>query len=155
MNKNNAPFTGPYYWIPLPDNSWKLVKFADEFYGGHAAHVKIWPEVVINLAQEWGLNAVALRRQLENTPYGLPRGRVVFMGNNHWGIAHGDDHPTGTSLDMVKRAFNLPRQKTTLLPDEHEHVMLEDVQLVRNALKANYPIATPPEPFADEWDDDC
>jgi len=155
MRVTQKPFTGPYYWVPLRDTKWKLYEFADHYYKEkHAAHVIIWREVVDNLALEWRVNPDALQRVLENAPYGLPRGRVVKLGDDKWGIAHGDDNPAGTSLQMVKKAFNLPRKKTTLFLDEHEHVIPEHVQLVRETLNATYTIATPPDPFADEWDDE-
>jgi len=155
MRSTKKPFTGPYYWVPLRDGQWMLCEYAEKYYKeGHAGHVKIWPELVFSLAREWGLQGDGPRRVLENAPYGLPRGRVVKLGEDKWGIAHGDDNPAGTSLTMVKRAFNLPRKKTTLFQDEHEHVIPEHVQLVRETLKATYTIATPPNPFADEWDDE-
>ena len=153
MQATGKPFAGPYYWVPSPVGSWELLGFAGKFYGDEDGHVTIWPEVVSILAMKWGKEETKLRHRLSDAPYGLPRGRVTRMGNQTWGVAHGNDNPIGTDLNTVIEAFNLAEVELNVFMDEHEHVIPEDVSLVRNALNAQYEIVKPPNPFPDESGD--
>lgn len=102
-----APFSGSYYWVPLPRAKWELVGFSDRFYSGNASHMKVWPEVVNILALKWGQDPERLESQLQASHHGLPRGRVNRIENDLWSIAHGNDTPPSVSLELVRTEFSL------------------------------------------------
>jgi hypothetical protein len=120
------PRTGAYYWLPLPRGKrihWRLLAFYDQDYGGSAEHQAVWPQILDTLAREWRKPVALLRRRLENSLYGLPRGRVARMTDGTYGIAHGDDSPVRTWESTVRRAFNLEGTPTRCYLDEHERML--------------------------------
>lgn len=126
--KRGLPFTGAYYWIPLPRGSWSFLVFPNAFYeSGEAGHVDVWEDVVRILAGLHQLISHGLLSQIENCPYGLPRGRVVRMGSGDWGVAHGGDHPDGLDLEStVADAFCLNEVHPNFFFDEHEQMLPGD-----------------------------
>lgn len=140
MRNSKAPFTGPYYWLPLSEGNWELISFADKFYQGHAAHVRIWPEVVNILALKWCKEPEKLERHLKDFPYSLPRGRALRMANGQWGIAHGDDAPRGVSLAKVRREFNLSSNAREFF-DVHETMIGEQLHETQSILKRDLGLA--------------
>ncbi|GAA4445431.1 hypothetical protein GCM10023156_04990 [Novipirellula rosea] len=131
--KRGLPFTGAYYWIPLPQGAWSILVFPNAFYvGGEAGHVDVWEDVVRILAGLHQLNLQGLLSQIENCPYGLPRGRVVRMGSGDWGVAHGGDHPKEMNLEStISDAFCLRDIHSNFFFDEHEQMLSEDQYLIK------------------------
>lgn len=135
MRRKGVPFSGPYYWVPTGAGAWRLLEFADRFYGAQADHTAVWPEVVSILAMIWNASESELLARLESLPYGVPRGRVTRMGAR-WGLFHGDGCPPGATLDAVKAAFHLDDDVTDVFFDEHEQMLQEDVTALMQALSA-------------------
>lgn len=129
-----APFSGSYYWIPLPGAKWELVGFSDRFYSGNSSHAKVWPEIVNILALNWGKEPEILESQLQTSRYGLPRGRVIRIENGLWGIAHGNDTPRGVSLELVRTEFSL-LPGTREFDDCQYAINSEHLRVLRDALK--------------------
>lgn len=137
--KRGLPFTGAYYWIPKPDNAWSILVFPNAFYdGGEAGHVDVWEDVVRILAGLHPRSPQELLPQIENCPYGLPRGRVVRMGNGDWGVAHGGDHPKSMDLEsIVSDAFCLNEVHPRFFFDEHEQMLPGDRHQVELSIRSN------------------
>ncbi len=134
--KRGLPFTGAYYWIPISQGAWSILVFPNAFYeGGEAGHVDVWEDVVRILAGLHQLNAQGLLSRIDNSPYGLPRGRVVRMGSGDWGVAHGGDHPDQMDLNStISNAFCLNEVHPVFFFDEHEQMLPEDQHLVSRAI---------------------
>ncbi|WP_417739161.1 hypothetical protein [Rosistilla oblonga] len=134
--ERGLPFTGAYYWIPITQDAWSILVFPNAFYeGGEAGHVDVWSDVICILARLHQLNAQSLSNQIENCPYGLPRGRVVRMGSGDWGVAHGCDHPEGAGLEStVFDAFCLNDVQPNVFFDEHEQMLPGDWRQTKLAL---------------------
>lgn len=134
--KRGRAFTGAFYWIPLKANEWSVVVFPNAFYeGGEAGHVNVWEEIIHVLSVQHQLSFSVLLDQIGNCPYGLPRGRVVRMGDGNWGVAHGGDHPDGTNLESsITEAFLLHSVHPKFFFDEHELMLPEDKCQVEDSL---------------------
>lgn len=130
------PFTGPFYWIPLPDDNWELVAFADAFYRGHADDDRVWKELVSILALRWGKNPETLAEYLNNYPRGLPCGRVLQLAGGDWRINLGNI-PNGADQEAVIDSFNLPPGDTRVVFDDSLRVIPEQAERVRSALSWN------------------
>lgn len=130
------PFTGAYYWIPVADVGWKLSVWPNAFHeGGEAGHADIWEDQVYILAEAFNVEPAQLLREIRNCPYGLPRGRVVKMGDGSWGVAHGNDHPKGQDLEStVMGSFSLQDVTPKFFFDDHEQMLSCDRVNVRRAL---------------------
>jgi len=148
---SHEPFTGPYYWIPLPHGDWELINFAQKSSGPEIGHVNIWPKVLQVLGKKWEKDPDKLVRRMGDYPYALPRGRVVNPGKRHWGIAHGEDTPPDMSLEIVLRRFNLPPDKTKLFFDEHEVMIAEHLSALERDLGITLNVKVPPEPDFDDF----
>lgn len=133
------PFTGGYYWLPIPDPDaggiiWSVVTCRDLGCSPDAGHdADLWPRLIDRLATRWGKDAQDFRRRLRQSYTGLPRGRVtrperVFL------VLHGDDSPDAGWLEMVIGAFSLGGRRVKPLFDEHETRILGHPQAVENAL---------------------
>jgi len=147
----NEPFTGPYYWIPLPNGTWELIAFAERPVGREIGHVHIWPEVLRVIGEKWGKEPEKLVRRMGGYPYALPRGRVVWLAKQGWGIAHGDDAPPGMRLELVGRRFILPTSRTKVFFDEHEVMILEHLRALESDLKIDLELKAPPVPDFDDF----
>jgi hypothetical protein len=136
MQRRNQPFTGAYYWVPAVDGVWSLSVWPNAFHeGGEAGHVDVWGDLVYILARAFHIDPAKLVSVTGNCPYGLPRGRVVKMGDGNWGVAHGGDDPTGHYLEsFVIDAFCLVDAKPKFFFDEHEQMSDYDRDRVRLAL---------------------
>lgn len=147
----NEPFTGPYYWIPLPSGTWELIAFAERPAGREIGHVHIWPNVLRVIGEKWGKEPEKLVRRMGGMPYALPRGRVVSLSRNCWGVAHGDDTPPGRTLELVGRRFNLPTSGTKLFFDEHEVMIFEHLNALESDLKIELNLKAPPMPDFEDF----
>ena len=136
MRQRKLPFSGAYYWVPAVDGDWSLSVWPNVFHeGGEAGHVDIWEDLVYILARTFRVEPVKLVSAISNCPYGFPRGRVVKMGDGRWGVAHGNDHPTGCCLESsVLDTFCLAGAKPKFFFDEHEQMNAYDRERVKSAL---------------------
>ena len=134
--RRGLPFTGAYYWVPVADGGWELSVWPNAFHeGGEAGHADVWEDLVYILAGAFRLEPTTLASAIGNSPYGLPRGRVVKMGDGSLVVAHGNDHPEGHNLEpTVVEAFCLESVKPKLFFDEHEQMNVYDRDRVRSAL---------------------
>ncbi|MCA9218057.1 MAG: hypothetical protein KDB27_33530 [Planctomycetales bacterium] len=134
--RRGKPFTGAYYWVPDASGGWELSVWPDAFYeGGEAGHVDVWKDLVYILAYELRIEPTELHQKIGNCPYGLPRGRVVKMGDGSCGVAHGNDHPMGCDLkSAVEEAFCLAGMSPVYFLDEHEQMLLRDQVSVQSSL---------------------
>ena len=134
--RRRKPFTGAYYWIPVAEGGWSLSVWPDAYHeGGEAGHADVWEDLVCILAGAFRLESNKLFCSIGNCPYGLPRGRVVKMGDDSWGVAHGNDHPKGHNLEStVIGSFSLQGVKPKFFFDEHEQMSVYDRDRVRAVL---------------------
>ncbi len=139
--KRGKPFSGAYYWVPDALSRWSLLVFPNAFYeGGEAGHVDVWEEVIQVLSHWHECDPGKLRKTIENCPYGLPRGRVVRMGNGDWGVAHGNDHPAEHPFqEMIVENFCLSEVSPRFFFDDHEQMLEQDQILVCHALGLSAP----------------
>ncbi len=147
----NEPFTGPYYWIPLPNRTWELISYVEKPVGVEIGHIHIWPDVLRIIGEKWGKEPEKLVRRIGDNPYSLPRGRVVFLARQRWGIAHGEDTPPGMTLETVRLRFNLPRSQTKLFFDEHEVMIAEHLNALETDLKTKLDLKSPLAPNFDDF----
>lgn len=134
--RRELPFAGAYYWIPAPDGDWCLSVWPNAFYeDGEAGHVDVWRDLAFILAGLFPVEPNEVISAIENCPYGLPRGRVVKMGDGRWGVAHGNDHPVGLDLEAsIADAFCLGDVNPIFFFDDHEQMLSCDRDIVRRAL---------------------
>lgn len=104
------PEEGAYWWIPRRAGKrppgWHLSVFYAGDYSnipGGTAHTARWPEVLYQLAQSWGDFVYALQERYD----GLPRGRVTYHPDGGVVILHGNNHPEGTNLSRIAKAFRV------------------------------------------------
>lgn len=119
---------GIYYWVPLPNNKWDIMKFYESHYGD-TMHEQVWKtEVVPYLLNIWKPK-VDLRTldQIRQAYAGLPRGRVSKTMTGYVNY-HGNDAPTKHLDAIIKREFGLPEMKSVF--DDHERTLPADVKLV-------------------------
>lgn len=120
--------TGGYYWVPRPGEGalvWEVATCHELGFDSETGHVDMWTAVVDRLARLWRRDGGALRRALENHPYGLPRGRVTRPGKRFL-INHGGDWPRDDGLERVLLAFGIEPDAARALPDEHERTTRAD-----------------------------
>ena len=146
------PLTGPFYWVPHPDDSWHLDVHFDIDYGEFASHENVWPQTVLALGIAWGKKEPdKLQRRLSNAIYGLPRGRVVKMESpqsSAWGIAHGADAPVLNAELLIRDAYCLRGIRVKMYHDEHEATQDAGVKLIEEELKRRFKL----RPQSTEWD---
>ena len=135
--KRGRPFTGAYYWVPDVDQNWSIRVHPNAFYeGGEAGHVDVWEDLVYIVARMNRLDPTLVLDQIGNCPYGLPRGRVVRMGNGDWGVAHGNDHPADYDLvSIVTEQFCLGTVCPKFFFDDHEQMLPSDAYQVQQTLR--------------------
>jgi len=142
--KRGRPFTGAYYWVPDDNQNWSILVHPNAFYeGGEAGHVDVWEDLVYIVARMNRIDPTLLLDQIGNCPYGLPRGRVVRMGNGDWAVAHGNDHPANHDLEsVVTEGFCLGTVCPKFFIDDHEQMLPGDFELVRESLhhRLNAPV---------------
>jgi hypothetical protein len=115
--------TGGYYWFPTPTNdeiTWSVVTCQNlgcKPDDGHDA--ELWPRLLVCLAEVWGKNAQVLKRRLDLSYTGLPRGRVTRPDKTFL-ILHGNDAPIQAWEELVLEAFGLTGRRVRPLYDEHE-----------------------------------
>lgn len=129
--------TGGYYWVPRPEEGrvvWEVATCHDLGFDSEIRHIDTWASVIDRLARLWGRDGGALRRALENHPYGLPRGRVTRPGKRFL-INHGGDWPRGDGLERVLLAFGIEPGASRALSDEHERTMRADRAKLARALR--------------------
>jgi hypothetical protein len=129
--------TGGYYWFPTPANdeiTWSVVTCRDLGCGPDAGHdAELWPKLVVRLAHTWGKDPKALKRRLELSYTGLPRGRVTRPDKTYL-IHHGNDAPIPAWEGLVIEAFGLSGRKVKSLYDEHETQIYGHRQAVQASL---------------------
>lgn len=119
------PGTSGYYWFPTPAPdavgiSWSVVTCRDLGCGPDAGHdADLWPRLIDRLAASWGRDAQALRRRLDQSYTGLPRGRVT-RPEKEFLILHGNNSPIPGWQGQVIGAFSLTGRRVRILFDEHE-----------------------------------
>ncbi|PQO30757.1 hypothetical protein C5Y96_14965 [Blastopirellula marina] len=125
--------------------------FEERPVGREIGHVHIWPEVLRVIGEKWGKDPEKLVRRMGGNPYALPRGRVVSLAKQRWGIAHGDDAPPGMALEIVRRRFNLPTSGTKVFFDEHEVMISEHLRAMESDLKIELNLKAPPMPDFEDF----
>ncbi len=82
------------------------------------------------------VDPTSLLVRIVNCPYGLPRGRVVRLGNGEWGVAHGNDHPAVVRFEaIIIDAFCLSDVQPKFFFDEHEQMLLSDYEQVQSSIR--------------------
>ena len=119
-----GPTTGPYYWFPSPSDdspSWSILAAHDFELDPDTGHDELWPFVLEHLASAWGKDPVLLKRRLNLSYTGLPRGRVT-KSEKLYLILHGNDAPLQVQdwEGLIVESFRLSGTRTKSLFDEHE-----------------------------------
>jgi hypothetical protein len=129
--------TGGYYWFPTPGTggiSWSVITCRDLHCNPDAGHdAELWPKLIVRLAATWGKDAQALKRRLDLSYTGLPRGRVTRPDKTFL-VLHGKDSPAQMWEAMVIEAFRLPGREVKFIFDEHETQLPGHSQAVESSL---------------------
>jgi len=131
---SQRPAEGPYYWI-FRSPSWVLKAYPSCDFGGKVEdHVKAWNMEAFILARHYKVSM----RDIEDYPYGMPRGRVADMRQNKgckhdFVVYHGDDSPVSDWKQRVISAFNLRGFNVEFRLDEHEVMDEADIRGLENA----------------------
>lgn len=135
LRESKAAQTGIYWWLPTEDGKWHLATFPEEIFG-EVTHDQIWEKYVLT-----SLFPGQRPTGLQDAYAGLPRGRVAqpikrALGAMHqYAIYHGDDTPVKGGLEKVRRAFNLPKDGTRAVFDDHERTLPSDARLIKRAIQ--------------------
>jgi hypothetical protein len=120
--------TGGYYWFPNPDIglvTWQVLSCHELGCDAEVGHVDLWTLVIDRLATAWRLNARLIKKHLQNSYSGMPRGRVTHV-RNRFMIFYGNDAPVTDWVPMVVSTFDLDRRTVKVIFDEHERMLAED-----------------------------
>ena len=132
----SQPNEGPWYWVYLRPY-WELFAAPARNQEESQDHPHFWRETVApRLAEHYKISSRQLPA-LNETPYGLPRGRVSntrIGGVTNWNLWHGNDLPKEipirSAFGMILDAFNLRPAMTAKTVrqcfDEHEQMLIED-----------------------------
>ena len=129
------PQTGLWYALPGPKGFRILARRIPnrEDY----AHPRLWAEEAVPLlTKSLGLGSAAAR-ELDEAPYGCPRGRVVSPQEHtmpghrgHWVVLYGGDEELPPSArPALLKAFGLAGKVRWVL-DDHERMLPEDREVV-------------------------
>jgi hypothetical protein len=129
--------TGGYYWFPTPEAggiSWSVVTCRDLRCSPDAGHdADLWPKLIIRLAATWGKDAQALKRRLDLSYTGLPRGRVTRPDKTFL-VLHGKNSPVKIWGELVIEGFRLSGRNVKFLFDFHETQLPGHLQAVESSL---------------------
>lgn len=144
--EDSAPHAGVYYIVPQKSKPEMVLVEYQESLDDDVLHVDFWDKIAKNLlAGDFGLDA-AQTEKLADSPYGVPRGRVVKPEWHHmpvhtgkWLILYGGptETPPARKGEILKE-FNLNSLhragKVAFVVDEHERMEPLDKSVVRRLL---------------------
>ena len=134
-NPSDEP-TGGAWYVAYLRPKWEIVTWF-----GDAGHVRKWPELVVPLlAKHYHLSFEEVE-ELNNAPYGMPRGRAVYYQGEAW-LAHGKDWPkvadVPANLRFLISEFGLNglqvSKRLHVVFDEHETMQRDDQRIVRRII---------------------
>ncbi len=133
LRESTEPQVGIYYWVPLPNKIWDIMKFYESHYGD-LMHEATWEkEVAPYLIHIWKLKLSPIQSdEFTNAYAGLPRGRVVLAQNKYFHYHGGDAPNPSQSETIIQREFGLP--SVTSVVDEHEQMLDYDKKLIQSIL---------------------
>lgn len=128
LMEDREPQSGIYWWAPKygMDNKieWIIISFWHSMYGDDIVHPVFWDKFIINeLVATLGLPRTIIQG-LMGLYNSLPRGRIIKKESGICRVHHGDDIPTGGSVQQILNEFKLPID-TPIIKDPHE-VMSEN-----------------------------
>ena len=132
--ENREPQPGIYYWIPLGNSKWRLYSFWKKFYGNEIVHAVIWDKFLAREVAEIH-NKLNNLKEIENCPFGLPRGRVFVRPGEKLVLWHGSDSPLSDWKERIFAEFNLSDANTDVLFHPHEQSNPVQTQTLTNLLK--------------------
>lgn len=126
LAESALPKSGIYWWAPGPDDGqWQIVSFWHEFYGDDIVHYHFWDKFIVNyLVSTLNLPRTAVSK-LKGLYRSLPRGRVIKKNNGEYNLHHGNDIPSGYSVNQVFDEFSLPNN-TPVVVSPHEIMDTDD-----------------------------
>jgi len=128
-SNRNRPLTGSFYWVPRPEsrNRFELLSFSDQEFGDTSHHI-VWNRFVLPyISQVWEIELPVLRRRIRDCYTSLPRGRVI-RGNGGYQVIHGGNYETRGWENKIKRCFNIRNATCNFTSDQHEVILLPDLQ---------------------------
>lgn len=140
-NQVALPSTGIYYIIPTPKR-WEFIEFVFDnvTYPDTMNHQDAWENEVIHYlgsAWEYTLNSPAklTAHLLKLHIYGFPRGRISLLDGKRYVVLNGNNIIPEMKItkSAIEKAFGLHRPTWEF--DQHEQVVADDKQAVREILK--------------------
>ena len=125
---SKRPSGGRFYYLKMPDGSWKLFDFQDNDFEhlnqARQTHDGMWRSFIVKyLAEAWapklGADAKALATNLAPYPYAMPRGYVSLHSDS---VEYGAEPIyTSSRKDYVERVFNVVSRDITWHEPTDEH----------------------------------
>jgi len=146
----SKPMEGPWYYVWLKPY-WKIIAFAHPFGGEEGyTHEQLWENAAAQtIAKHYGLSHEKMT-EVDNCPYSMPRGRVVWQGpskeheRGRFVVYLGNDMPKSINKIKFRRdimsKFNLlvtaldDNDRVVFSEDDHEIMQSSDQDTVENLI---------------------
>ncbi|MDP1712921.1 MAG: hypothetical protein Q8K86_10755 [Candidatus Nanopelagicaceae bacterium] len=107
LKENRRPKIGIWYYLPKKTGGWRLWIYSTSDPSQNLSHYEAWQVLAEDLAKEFGV--LSLLEELQELPYGIPRGRVDTTDDlvggapkGKWFVLHGGDFPLPADGELKK-----------------------------------------------------